>query len=171
MAYRSKRKQQLRDENLLADLTAGGLTLRELANKYAMTLEQLGKWVRSENICASLSSLCTLADFQTQLILSQHRVSAAATLMNIAGSEAGTEMKRKACVDALRLNMPRIESRTESQTKEQKHKGGLKQLPFAVMREEFYREKKADEEQAGEEKADEEKAEEEKDDEESQMNE
>ncbi len=123
-------KEEWRDENLLGDLIAGGLTLRELAQKYGMTLGELAGWVMSEHVYARLKALCALADFQTQLVLSQHRVSAAATLINIAGSEVeGTELKRKACVDVLRLNMPRIDPRDRKQ-----EAAAEKPLPVEVIR-------------------------------------
>lgn len=132
-------KQNQRDENLLADLIAGGMNLRELAQKHGMTLGELGSWMMSDQVYAWLKALCVLADFQTQLILSQHRVAAAATLINIAGSEVeGTEVKRKACVDALRLNMPRIDPRGET-----KEAVDLKPLPVEVIREMVYGKDKA----------------------------
>ena len=107
MLYKTKRK---RDQELTADVLKGELDLQALAKKHAMSLRELATWVMSDDVFRSLTALCVLADFQTQFILSQHRVTAAAALIHMAsGDGTDVDLQRKACVDVLRVNMPRVD--------------------------------------------------------------
>lgn len=117
MTYKTRRK---RDQALTADVLDGQLDLQALAIKHGLSLDELAKWVMNDDIFRSLTALCLLADFQTQFILSQHRVTAAVALVRMASGEGSdADLQRRACVDVLRMNMDRAKPEAESEAQAQ----------------------------------------------------
>ena len=83
----------------------GGADAEQLAKSMKVSLERLAEWALDDRMQSTLRGLRTLADMQTQMILSRYRLTAAARLVKMAGQEEGSELSRKACVDLLRMNL------------------------------------------------------------------
>ncbi len=95
---------------LLGDLLAARHDLLQLAQMHGVEPEDLATWVAQPGVRKTLSGLCALSDFQTQLLLSQYRRFAATRLLRLATGEDAevTESARKACVDLLRTELRRV---------------------------------------------------------------
>ncbi len=95
---------------LLSDLIAARHDLLQLAQMHGVEPEDLATWVTRPKVRQTLSGLCALSDFQTQLLLSQYRRFAATRLLRLATGEDQdvTESARKACVDLLRTELRRV---------------------------------------------------------------
>lgn len=78
---------------------------RVLAEENGWSLRELAAWAGKDQTRSALAALRTLADTQTQLILSRYRLSAAAKLVSLATQEEDAELARKAAVDLLKLNL------------------------------------------------------------------
>lgn len=100
---------------LVRDILEAQHDLVSLAERHGMSPEALAAWARAGETRACLSELCTLADLQTQLLLSRYRTLAATRLVRIATADAATDSKqeldvaRRACVDLLKLDLKRAD--------------------------------------------------------------
>src|SRR5690606_14652238 len=70
-----------------------------------VSLEQLADWAEGEDVQRRLASLCSLADAQAQFQLSRYRHFVAQNLMHDAMEMGGTELTRKARVDAMKAEV------------------------------------------------------------------
>lgn len=100
---------------LINDLIHANLDLTTLHSKYNLSPDSLSQWVQDENNHRCLTGLCVLADIQTQLLLSRYRLIAAGRLIDLAthppeDSKSGIDTSRRACVDLLKLELPRAEA-------------------------------------------------------------
>jgi hypothetical protein len=99
---------------LIRDLIHADFDLTALRSKYNLTPDSLSNWARDEGNQRCLTGLCVLADIQTQLLLSRYRLIAAGRLIDMAtqppdDSKAGLDTSRRACVDLLKLELPRAD--------------------------------------------------------------
>lgn len=100
---------------LIRDLIHADLDLTTLHSKYGLSPDSLSQWVQDETNHRTLTGLCVLADIQTQLLLSRYRLIAAGNLIDMAsnphdGSKSGQDTARRACVDLLKLELPRADA-------------------------------------------------------------
>lgn len=99
---------------LIHDLIHADFDLTELHSKYRLSPDILSQWVREEDNHLCLAGLCVLADIQTQLLLSRYRLIAAGRLIDMAthppeDTKSGLDVSRRACVDLLKLELPRAD--------------------------------------------------------------
>ena len=99
---------------LIHDLIHADLDLTTLHSEYGLSPDSLSQWVQDETNHRCLSGLCVLADIQTQLLLSRYRLIAAGRLIDMAtnppeDSKSGLDTSRRACVDLLKLELPRAD--------------------------------------------------------------
>src|SRR5688572_23458200 len=73
----------LNDEELLGRLSDGRGDLGELASELGASLERLAGWASGRRGAGLVRGLVRLADMQTQLVLSRHRVAAAIRLSEL----------------------------------------------------------------------------------------
>jgi len=100
----------LRRKWLIRDLLDGKNDIVDLAAKYGVTADELAAWIAEPANQRCLAGLCTLADVQTQLMLSRWRHHAANRLIRYAtAEESPAALARRACVDLLKLEMKRAE--------------------------------------------------------------
>jgi hypothetical protein len=90
----------------LQTLVNGALgPLSRLRDTIDLTLDQVSEWIAHPDNRRQISNLVTLLDAQTQLIICQHRLIAAARLADVASSQASPETVRRACSDLLKLRL------------------------------------------------------------------
>ncbi len=99
---------------LIHDLIHADFDLTTLHSKYSLSPDSLSQWVQDETNHRCLAGLCVLADIQTQLLLSRYRLIAAGRLIDMAtnppdDSKTGVDASRRACVDLLKLELPRAD--------------------------------------------------------------
>lgn len=99
---------------LIHDLIHADLDLTTIHSKYGLSPDSLSQWIQDETNHRALTGLCVLADIQTQLLLSRYRLIAAGTLIDMAtkppdDSKSGMDTSRRACVDLLKLELPRAD--------------------------------------------------------------
>ena len=96
-----------RRRKLLRDLMLAQHDLGELADRHRLKPEELARWIDEPINRRCLSSLCLLADLQTQLLLSRYRLLAASRLIRLATDEETEkpDVARRACFDLLRLDL------------------------------------------------------------------
>jgi len=118
-----------RARQIIDDMLAARLTLTKLAEKHRLDVVDLARWANREQNRRWLAGLCDLANFQTQLMLSQYRVTAANTLIHMAAGKRGSgddavdeedrDLVRKACADLLKLTVRRSELRDDAMDEEE----------------------------------------------------
>lgn len=99
---------------LIHDLIHADFDLTGIQDKYGLTPDGLSQWVKEADNYRCLTGLCTLADIQTQILLSRYRLIAAGKLYELAtrehdNSKAEQDITRRACVDLLKLDLPRAD--------------------------------------------------------------
>ncbi len=99
---------------LIRDLIHAELDLTTLHSEYGLSPDSLSQWVQDETNHRCLTGLCVLADIQTQLLLSRYRLIAAGRLIDMAtnppqDNKSGLDTSRRACVDLLKLELPRAD--------------------------------------------------------------
>lgn len=100
----------MRRKRLIRDLLDGNNDVVDLAEKYGVSADALAAWIAEPANQRCLAGLCTLADVQTQLMLSRWRHHAANRLIRYAtDKESPASLARRACVDLLKLEMKRAD--------------------------------------------------------------
>lgn len=95
---------------LIRDLLDGKNDIVDLAEKYGVSADELAAWIAEPANQRCLAGLCTLADVQTQLMLSRWRHHAANRLIRYAtDKKSPADMARRACVDLLKQEMKRAD--------------------------------------------------------------
>lgn len=97
-------------DKLILDLASAEHDILSFARAHQLSLDELVAWAAKPETRRTISSLCVLADAQTQLLLSRYRLVAATRLIGQATSEDETlpaEQVRKACVDLLKTELSR----------------------------------------------------------------
>ena len=97
-------------DKLILDLASAEHDILSFARAHDLSLDELVTWAAKPETRRTLSSLCVLADAQTQLLLSRYRLVAATRLIGQATSEdeaLSAEQVRKACVDLLKTELTR----------------------------------------------------------------
>lgn len=87
-------------------------SLEQLSSTVDLTLENLADWMGTPQRAGAvnrrrISNLVDLLDAQTQLIVSQHRLSAVIKLIEVMQNAEANETARRACNDLLRLKLVR----------------------------------------------------------------
>ena len=91
---------------LLEQLLAGSIgPISKLQESLNLTLDQITRWIADPDTLKQIGSLTTLYDAQTQLTVCQHRLFAAARLVEVAATATAPETIRRACVDLLKLKV------------------------------------------------------------------
>ncbi|GAB4194768.1 MAG: hypothetical protein Kow00105_08990 [Phycisphaeraceae bacterium] len=108
---------------LINDLIHAEFDLTVIQSKYGLTPDTLAQWVQDETNLRCLTGLCLLADLQTQILLSRYRLIAAGKLYELATSQpddskSAQDVARRACVDLLKLDLPRA-GMTEKSSRKQ----------------------------------------------------
>jgi len=108
---------------LINDLINADFDLTALHSKYALSPDSLSQWIQQENNHRCLAGLCSLADLQTQLLLSRYRLIAAGRLIDLATNQpedgkTGLDTSRRACVDLLKLELKRADIDAEFTVRE-----------------------------------------------------
>lgn len=103
---------QRKRDALIHDLIHADFDLTTLRSKYHLSPDSLAQWVQEDENRRCLTGLCVLADIQTQLLLSRYRLIAAGRLIDMAthppdDGKSGLDIARRACVDLLKLELPR----------------------------------------------------------------
>ena len=103
---------------LIHDLIHADFDLTTVQSKYGLTPDGLSQWVKEETNYRCLTGLCTLADIQTQILLSRYRLIAAGKLYELATKEhddtkSAQDIARRACVDLLKLELRRADIDTK----------------------------------------------------------
>lgn len=103
---------------LIHDLIHADFDLTVIQSKYGLTPDALAQWIREEANHGVLVGLCTIADIQTQILLSRYRLYAAGKLYQLASQEkndskAEQDIARRACVDLLKADLKRADLDTE----------------------------------------------------------
>ena len=105
--------RQLKFKNrraMIEDIAIAQMDMLAFAEKYKLSPDQLAAWVKDVKNHQCLSSLCLLADLQTQLLLSRYRSLAANKLIHLATDEESKgDIARRACVDLLKLDLKRAD--------------------------------------------------------------
>lgn len=99
---------------LIHDLIHADFDLTAIQSHYGLTPDGLSQWVKEEANYRCLAGLCTLADIQTQILLSRYRLVAAGKLYELAtrehdDSKSAQDIARRACVDLLKLELRRAD--------------------------------------------------------------
>jgi hypothetical protein len=95
-----------RTSRLISAILSAKHDLAALAKENKLTPRQLANWIAEPEHQRLLQSLRTLADLQTQLLLSQYRLHATSRMLRIvADQETEHELARKAAVDLLKLDV------------------------------------------------------------------
>jgi hypothetical protein len=92
---------------MIRELTGSQKDMLEIAKDFNLDEDDVADWATQPENLHTLSGLCTLADLQTQLLLSRYRLIAASRLISIATDQDGGEASRRACVDLLKLDLDR----------------------------------------------------------------
>ncbi len=94
-------------EELLTRLVTTSVgSLPELCSSLNLTLDELSEWIAKPVNRRRVFNLLALADAQTQMLLSQHRVMAAAQMARLATDEKSPrETARRACKDLLQMRV------------------------------------------------------------------
>lgn len=103
-------KQKADVDTLILDLASAEHDILSFARAHDLSLDELVAWAGKPETRRTISSLCVLADAQTQLLLSRYRLVAATRLIGQATSEdeaLSAEQVRKACVDLLKTELSR----------------------------------------------------------------
>ena len=97
---------QLADERFMADLIHACNDIVTLGEDHGMDAQALADWMAKPEHARCLTQLISLADLQTQWLLSRHRGLAVQRLLTMAAdkNEKG-ETVRRACVDLMKLNV------------------------------------------------------------------
>ncbi len=120
---------------LIHDLIHADFDLTAIQSKYGLTPDALSQWVKQEANYRCLTGLCTLADIQTQILLSRYRLIAAGKLYELVtrehdNSKSEQDITRRACVDLLKLELRRadIDTRQSLQDPDNANRDGLQSL-------------------------------------------
>ncbi|MEX2216642.1 MAG: hypothetical protein WD768_21190 [Phycisphaeraceae bacterium] len=111
-----------------------------LSKKYRLDLIDLSRFALDPETRRQAEGLLVLADVQTQFMLSRYRVNAASTLFGFISPQETDEkvdpdLKRKACVDLLRVEMKRTasqESEASAAPEEESPIEELRELLYGV---------------------------------------
>ncbi len=91
---------------LLNHLISGSLgPLSRLRDTIDLTLQQVADWIAHPANRGQISNLVSILDAQTQLIICQHRLVAAARLADVAANATSPETVRRACSDLLKIRL------------------------------------------------------------------
>lgn len=86
-----------------SELIDGEIGPIELAERSGLTLIELAQWASARNGARLLEGLARLAELRARMVIARYRATAAASLIEMATRNDGSETARKACVDLLRL--------------------------------------------------------------------
>ncbi len=94
------------DPALMDQLVSGTLgPLSRLRDTIDLTLDEVSDWIMQPYNRQQISNLVTILDAQTQLIICQQRLLAAARLAEVAASAESPETVRRACADLLKIRL------------------------------------------------------------------
>lgn len=94
------------DPSLIDQLVAGAVgPLARLRDTIDLTLDEVSDWINQPYNRQQISNLVTVLDAQTQLIICQHRLVAAARLVGVAATATAPETVRRACADLLKIRL------------------------------------------------------------------
>ena len=94
------------DPSVMDQLVSGALgPLSRLQDTIDLSLEQVSDWIMQPHNRQQISNLVTILDAQTQLIICQQRLVAAARLAEVAATAQAPETVRRACADLLRIRL------------------------------------------------------------------
>jgi hypothetical protein len=94
-----------RRERLYQALYDSQRDLGEVAKGEHMSLSHLADWANESDTIGALEGLCRLNDARAQMLVSRYRTLAAARLFELAKSDEGGELARRACVDLLKVSL------------------------------------------------------------------
>ncbi len=98
---------------IFQDLLLAEQDLKALAAGHGLSLEELADWFDTGPHRRRLAGLCAIEDCRAQALISRFRTLAATRLISLATQETGesaaaVDVARKACVDLLRVELPRV---------------------------------------------------------------
>lgn len=94
------------DTALMDQLVSGTLgPLSRLRDTIDLTLDEVSDWIMQPYNRQQISNLVTVLDAQTQLIICQQRLVAAARLAEVAATAQAPETVRRACADLLKIRL------------------------------------------------------------------
>ena len=94
------------DPSDMDQLVSGALgPLSRLQDTIDLTLDQVSDWIMQPHNRQQICNLVTILDAQTQLIICQQRLLAAARLVEVAASAEWPETVRRACADLLKIRL------------------------------------------------------------------
>ena len=95
------------EPDLLSEIVSTSLgPLSRLSETVDLTLKQVSEWIAKPENRRDIFNLIGLLNAQTELLMAQHRVSAAARLVGLMHNEdAGPETVRRACKDLLKVRL------------------------------------------------------------------
>ena len=92
--------------SVMDQLVSGALgPLHRLRDTIDLTLDEVSDWINQPYNRQQISNLVTVLDAQTQLIICQHRLVAAARLVEVAATATAPETVRRACADLLKIRL------------------------------------------------------------------
>jgi hypothetical protein len=89
---------------VLADMVEGGMSEREVEEKYRLREGLIRLWYAEEGFRAELVATVRVARFRAMAMMGQSAMMAAAELVSLARS-GKEETKRKACVDIMKMQI------------------------------------------------------------------
>ena len=94
------------DSSVMDQLVSGTLgPLSRLQDTIDLTLDEVSDWIMQPYNRQQISNLVTVLDAQTQLIICQQRLLAAARLAEVASTATSPETVRRACADLLKIRL------------------------------------------------------------------
>ena len=94
------------DPSVMDQLVSGALgPLSRLRDTMDLTLDEVSDWIMQPYNRQQICNLVTILDAQTQLIICQQRLLAAARLAEVAASATSPETVRRACADLLKIRL------------------------------------------------------------------
>ena len=92
--------------SVMDQLVSGALgPLHRLRDTIDLTLDEVSDWIMQPHNRQQICNLVTILDAQTQLIICQQRLLAAARLAEVAASAESPETVRRACADLLKIRL------------------------------------------------------------------
>ncbi len=94
------------EPTVMDQLASGALgPLSRLQDTIDLTLDEVSDWIMQPHNRQQICNLVTILDAQTQLIICQQRLLAAARLAEVAASATSPETVRRACADLLKIRL------------------------------------------------------------------
>ncbi len=94
------------DPSVMDQLVSGALgPLSRLQDTIDLTLDEVSDWIMQPYNRQQICNLVTILDAQTQLIICQQRLLAAARLAEVAATATSPETVRRACADLLKIRL------------------------------------------------------------------